>query len=301
MNNPDISPKKAPISLPGGALLDFSHPLVMTIVNCTPDSFYPPSRSMDGEEAAERALKAEAEGADIIDFGAESTRPGSDYIPQDEELRRLLPALKAFRRQSALPVSADTRRAQMARAALDEGADIINDISALADPEMPGLCAKRGAAVVLMHMRGIPKTMQDGLAPEFSVGNVPEIDAPDIVLEIREFLLRAAEKALAAGIGRERIILDPGIGFGKSTRDNLVILSRLAEISPGDYPLLIGLSRKRFIGELLAGRDVSQRLGGTLGAEAAALYGGADILRVHDTAETVDLVRIWHGVVSAYR
>jgi dihydropteroate synthase len=281
--------RPASLPLPGGALLDFSRPLVMSIINCTPDSFYPVSRCVDPEEAAEKALRAQEDGADIVDFGAESTRPGADYLSPEEEIGRLIPALRAFRRKSALPVSVDTRGAAAARKALDEGADIVNDISALADPAMAGLCAERKAAVVLMHMRGSPKTMQERLSPY-----------GDIMGEIGGFLEGALQKALGAGIEKERIILDPGIGFGKSTKDNLLILNRLAEISRGDYPVLVGLSRKNFIGEL-TGRDVSGRLAGTLGAEAAALYGGADILRVHDTAETADFVRIWHGVVSAYR
>jgi dihydropteroate synthase len=188
----------------------------------------------------------------------------------------------------------DTRRAETARAALDEGADIINDISALSDPAMAPLCAERGAALVLMHMRGNPKTMQEDLA---SYG--------DIMGELKDFFRGVLERAFEAGVGRRSIILDPGIGFGKSTQDNLVILNQLnqlnqlAEIPGGDYPVLVGLSRKRFIGEV-TGRDAARRLAGTLGAGAAALYGGADILRVHDTAESVDLVRIWHGVVSAH-
>jgi dihydropteroate synthase len=280
------SSPKAPLVFSSGALLDFSRPRIMSIVNCTPDSFYAPSRSPLPEEAAERALKAAAEGADIIDFGAESSRPGSAYIDAAEELRRLLPALRLFRRQSNLPVSVDTRKAAVAGAALDEGADIINDISALRDdPAMTGLCAERGAVVVLMHMRG----------------NSAAFSAPpagsDAAAEVGQFLLDAAEKALAAGIAREKIILDPGIGFGKSSAENLFILNRLAEICPGDYPLLVGLSRKNCIGEV-TGRVPADRLAGTLAANAAALFGGADIIRVHDTAPALDLVKVFQAIAG---
>jgi dihydropteroate synthase len=269
------SSKKAPLVLPGGALLDFSRPRIMSIVNCTPDSFYEKSRTPSPEEAAERALAAEAEGADIVDFGAESSRPGSLYIDAEEELRRLIPALRLFRRQSALPLSVDTRKALTAKAALDEGADIINDISALRDdPELAALCARRGAAVVLMH-----GAAEGQGASALSIG------------EIRAFLEKAAAAAEAAGIPRNRIILDPGIGFGKSPQDNLNIISRLAEIGCEDYPLLIGLSRKRFIGAV-TGREAADRLAGTLAANAAAILGGADIIRVHDTAPALDLVKI---------
>ena len=280
------------------------------------------------------ALSAEAEGADIIDFGAESSRPGADYVGETEELSRLVPVLSAFRKRSRLPVSVDTRKAAAARAALDEGADIINDISALTDdPGMAALCARRGAAVVLMHMRGNPKTMTE-LARERETaggegGNAGEL--PPVVREVGDFLARAAEKARAAGIARENIILDPGIGFGKTTRENLILIrylerlnrcnqhgrftqigqidqagqtgqsshgNRLAENPAEDYPLLIGLSRKRFIGDI-TGRDTEDRFAGTLAAAAAALAAGADILRVHDTAGVKDVVKVFTALRDA--
>jgi dihydropteroate synthase len=262
------------IMLPSGAVLDFSRPLVMSIVNCTPDSFYQPSRALWPEEAAEKALAAEAEGADIIDFGGESTRPGAEYVDQAEEIRRLIPALKLFRRQSALPVSVDTRKAAAARLALDEGADIINDVSTLAfDPAMIPLCAERKAAVVIMHHTAISKPYAEGAA------------------EVRDILLAAAEKAQEGGVPREKIILDPGFGFNKSTADALLLLAHLATIGGEVYPLLVGLSRKRFIGEL-TGRDAEGRLAGTVAANTAALLNGADIIRVHDTSAAADAVRI---------
>ncbi|MDR2211675.1 MAG: dihydropteroate synthase [Spirochaetaceae bacterium] len=276
------SKKKAPLVLPGGALLDFSRPRIMAIVNCTPDSFYPPSRAPSPEGAAERALAAEDAGADIIDFGAESTRPGSAHIDGDEELRRLIPALRLFRRQSSLPVSVDTRKAPVARMALDEGAQIINDISALEDDgDLPELCARRGAAVVLMHGAREARGARGAVPFRWE--------------DLRVFLHRAVERALGSGIGRDKIILDPGIGFGKSTGDNLTVLARLEEIALEDYPLLIGCSRKRFIREL-TGRPVEDALAGTLAVETAAILGGADIIRVHDTAPALDLVKIMAGL-----
>jgi dihydropteroate synthase len=257
----------------------------MAIVNCNDDSFYPPSR-VRGEEAAARALDFLEEGADIIDFGAESTRPGSRYISAEEEIRRLVPVIESFRKRSRAPVSVDTRKAQTALAVLDAGADIINDISALEDDRALGpLCAERKAAVVLMHKKGVPALMQRN--PHYSGG----------LAEITGYLLRAVERAREAGIEKDRIILDPGIGFGKTTRDNCELIRRLAEICGSDYPILVGLSRKSFIGEL-TGRAAEDRLWGTLAANAAALFYGADILRVHDVRETADLVAVWKAIAA---
>ena len=263
--------------------MSFSRPLVMSIINCTPDSFYPPSGTTEPAEAADKALAAESEGADIVDLGAESTRPGAHYLDEEEEIRRLIPALRLFRRQSALPVSVDTRKTAVARLALDEGANIINDISALADPAMISLCAERKPAVIVMH----------GLGKErpHSPPATPEGGKTDLIIEVDHFLRTAAEKAIAGGIEKDKIIIDPGFGFGKSTADNLVLLNRLARIGSGDYPLVIGLSRKRFIGEV-TGRETEGRLAGTIAANAAAIFGGADIIRVHDTAEAVDTVKM---------
>ena len=260
------------MELPTGCFLHFSNPLVMSIVNCTPDSFYRLSRTFTPEEAASRAFAAEAEGADIVDFGAESSRPGSMPVEEEEEIRRLIPALRLFRRQSSLPVSVDTQKTAVARLALDEGADIINDITSLSDSGMANLCAERKAAVVLMHQ-----------GPDRNIG---------------DFLLAAAENAVKQGIAKTKIILDPGIGFGKSTEDAVCLLNRLATIKHEDYPLLVGLSRKRFIGEL-TGKDAEERLPGTIAANALAVINGADIIRVHDTAAAVDLVKVLTAVKTA--
>ncbi|MDR1507185.1 MAG: dihydropteroate synthase [Treponema sp.] len=270
--------------------MDFSRPLVMSIVNITPDSFYPKSRNFRPGDALDAALRAEGEGADIVDFGAESTRPGSEYVSAETERSRLIPVLRAFRARSRLPVSVDTRKAQVAREAILEGAGIINDISALSDPAMAETAAAGGAALVIMHMRGTPKTMRAIAAENQGRGD------SDIVREVRDFLRNAAEKAAAAGVERKKIIVDPGFGFGKTPLENLILLNRLAETCPPDYPVMVGLSRKSFIGTV-TGRETEDRLAGTLAAGAAALSGGADILRVHDTAAARDLV----GVIQSLR
>jgi dihydropteroate synthase len=248
----------------------------MGIVNLTADSFYPASRSRTPVLAAEAALAMEAEGAAIIDLGGESTRPGSEYVGEAEELERVVPAVEAIRARTSIPISVDTRKAAVAGAALEAGADIINDVSALeSDPAMAALAARSGATVVLMHKRGEPKTMQD--APAYA----------DCAAEVAGYLAQAAGRAMAAGIGRDRIILDPGIGFGKRLEDNLDILSRLGLVAALGYPVLVGLSRKAFVGAI-TGRGVDGRLAGSLGAACAAYAAGARIFRVHDVAATVD-------------
>lgn len=268
------------IDLPGGRFLDLSAaPLVMAIVNCTDDSFYAPSRA-DRETAIARALAAEAAGAAVVDVGGESTRPGAAYVDAGLEAERVVPVVEGIRRRSPVPISVDTRKASVARAALDAGADIVNDVAALRDdPLLAALCAERGAAVVLMHKKGIPADMQD--APWYQ----------DVVGEVKAFLLEAAAAAEAAGVRRSSIILDPGIGFGKRLEDNLDLLARLDEIAAEGYPVLVGLSRKSFVGAI-TGRPPEGRLAGTLAATAAAALAGAAVLRVHDAEESVDLARM---------
>jgi dihydropteroate synthase len=257
----------------------------MGIINLTPDSFYPASRRTGLSAAVDTALAMEAEGASILDLGGESTRPGSDYVGEEEELERVLPALGAIRARSSLPISVDTRKASVARAALEAGADIVNDVSALMhDPGMAALAAASGAAVVLMHMRGSPKTMQE--APRYV----------DCAAEVRDFLAERAEAALAAGIAPERILLDPGIGFGKSLRDNLDLLSRLHMVAELGYPVVVGLSRKAMIGALTSRED---RLAGSLGGACAALAAGASVFRVHDVAQTVDALAVFAAIRGA--
>ncbi len=272
-----------------GRSLDLSDsPLVMGIINATPDSFHPASRALGVEGALGIARRMMAEGADLLDIGGESTRPGADPVDPEEELHRVAALIEAIRRESPLPLSVDTRRASVARAALDAGADIVNDISALSDdPDSARLVAERGAPVVLMHRRGDPKTMQDDPRYEDTLG------------EIEEELRLAAARALAAGIPRERIILDPGIGFGKRLCDNLLILRGIPRLKALGFPILIGLSRKAFIGKILGGLPVEERLVGTIVADTYAACAGADILRVHDVAEAVAAKRILQAIAAA--
>jgi dihydropteroate synthase len=258
----------------------------MGIVNCNEDSFFPPSR-VRGAAAVERALAMADEGAGIIDLGAESTRPGAAYISAPQEMERLIPVIEGIRRRSDIPLSIDTRKAEVARSCLEAGADIINDISALEDdPGMGQVCGERGAAVILMHKQGTPADMQDN--PQYE----------DAAAEVGAYLREAADRAARQGIDRGHIILDPGIGFGKRLADNLDILNRLAEIYGSGYPLLVGVSRKGFIGKL-TGNSPEERLPGTLAVEAWCVLRGAHILRVHDVKETADLVKVLWAIVQA--
>ncbi|MDR2194762.1 MAG: dihydropteroate synthase, partial [Treponema sp.] len=239
--------------------------LVMAIINCNNDSFFTHSRAATVKIAVEKALRAEKDGADIIDVGGESTRPGAPYIDEEEELERVIPVIQGIRQWTSIPLSVDTRKATVAVAALEAGANIINDISALEDdPDMGRVCAEYGAVVVLMHKKGSPKIMQH------------EPFYRNVVAEVVSYLRDAAQRALDAGIVRENIVLDPGIGFGKRLEDNTALIRRLATICALGYPVLVGLSRKTFIGEL-TGKDVPDRLAGTLAANAVAVIAGADI------------------------
>jgi dihydropteroate synthase len=274
-----VSPGR--IGLPRGRFLDLAlAPLVMGIVNRTPDSFFEGSRAESSAQALARAMAMEEAGAAIVDLGGESTRPGSEYVSEDEEIERVLPVVEAIRMRSGIPISVDTRKARVARLALEAGADIINDISALEDDEgMAALAARSGAALVLMHKRGEPKTMQ--AAPSYS----------DAVAEIRGYLTERARFALAAGVARDRIILDPGFGFGKRYEDNLDLLVHLAEIADAGYPVLVGLSRKSFLGTA-TGKGIGERLAATTAAQTAAMLSGAAIVRAHDVAEALDAAKL---------
>jgi dihydropteroate synthase len=263
----------------------------MGIVNATPDSFYEASRRSSAIGAAEAALAMEAAGAAIVDVGGESTRPGALAVSEAEELDRVVPAIEAIRGRSDVALSVDTRRASVARAALDAGADVVNDVSALGDPEMPALLARRGVPVVLMHMRGEPATMQ--LSPSYG----------DCVGEVVGFLLGAAERAMAAGVARDAVVLDPGIGFGKRLEDNLALLEpgdgAVARLSRSHWPVLVGLSRKAFVGAI-AGRAAPGRLAGSLGAACAAYLAGARLFRVHDVAQTADALAAFSAIAGGF-
>jgi len=247
--------------------------LVMGILNTTPDSFYDGGKYTSVDAAVARARKLIAEGADIIDVGGESSRPGAAPVPAEVELSRVVPVIEQIRGESDVAISVDTTKSVVARAALAAGADIVNDISALRfDPEMASVIADTGAYVVLMHMQGTPRTMQEN--PTYT----------DPVAEIKTFLANRIAAAIHAGIDEARIILDPGIGFGKCLKHNLAILRRISEFKELGVPILIGLSRKSFLGEIL-GVPTEDRLIGTVAANAVAIRNGADIIRVHDVKE----------------
>ena len=245
---------------------------LMGVVNVTPDSFSDGGLYLDSALAIAHGRELEFAGAEILDVGGESTRPGAESVSLEEELRRVEPVVAGLAGGSAA-ISIDTSKAGVAAAALDAGAEIVNDVTALrGDPEMAALCAERGATVVLMHMLGTPRTMQDE----------PRYD--DVVEEVRAFLAERVEAAAAAGVAEERIWLDPGIGFGKTAAHNLELLRRLGELRELGRPLVVGTSRKSFIGRL-DGSDAGERLGGTIASSVLAAAEGAEVLRVHDVAE----------------
>ncbi|OQY33398.1 MAG: dihydropteroate synthase [Spirochaetaceae bacterium 4572_59] len=259
-------------------------PLVMGIINCTPDSFFSGSRKEVPAAATETAARMITDGAEMLDIGGESTRPGSSYISLEEELERTIPVIKAIRAlpsSKGIQISIDTRKRRVAEAALDAGADIINDISALRDdPDMTALAAERGCPVVIMHMLGTPENMQKNPSYE------------NVVEEVKLFLLNIVEKAAAAGVESSKIILDPGIGFGKRQEDNLALIRHIDAFAVDGHSVLIGLSRKSFIGKILNDAPPEERLIGSLAANGWCVTRGARILRVHDVKETVQMVRV---------
>ena len=261
--------------------------LVMGIVNITPDSFSDGGRYFEPAAAIEHARALIAEGADVLDLGGESTRPGSSPVPADEQIRRLMPVIETLAAEGAC-VSVDTSNAAVAERALTAGAEIVNDVTALADLAMPGVVAKAGAGLVLMHMRGNPLTMQD--APRYE----------DATREVREFLGTRMRVAMAAGVLEERIAVDPGIGFGKKAEHSLELIARLDEVAGLGRPVVLGASRKSFIGRLIEA-EVHERLEGGLAAASIAVFQGARIIRTHDVAQTAKAVRIAEIVARAKR
>ncbi len=262
-------------------------PLVMGIVNVTPDSFSDGGRFLATDAAIEHALKLVAEGADILDIGGESSRPGATAVSAEEELARVLPVIRGLAAKTSVPISVDTTKAEVARQALEAGAAIINDISAgLGDPEMLNVVRDAKAGFVLMHMQGTPQTMQQN--PTYA----------DVVREVRRFLRGRLDACVTAGISEECIVLDPGIGFGKSHEHNLALLRHLEALAPLDRPVLLGISRKGILKQI-TGRERHERLAGSL---AVACYcvarGTAQILRVHDVAETADAAKVIGAIAS---
>jgi dihydropteroate synthase len=259
----------------GGVLHLSQRPHVMGVLNVTPDSFSDGGDFFDPGVALERGAQLVEEGADILDVGGESSRPGSDPVPAEVEAARVLPIVEYLAPRLKVPISIDTYRAAVAERALGAGAAIVNDISGLrADPLMAGTVARSGAAVVLMHMKGTPKTMQT------------DTTYGDLLGDILQSLRESAELALSAGVTPDRIVVDPGIGFGKTAQGNLELLARLRELKSLGFPILVGASRKSFIGKILGSEDAKDRLEGSLAAAVVALWNGAHILRAHDVKAT---------------
>jgi dihydropteroate synthase len=274
-----LQPKKKNVLQCGRFTLPLDRPLIMGVVNITPDSFSDGGRFLDRDAAVAHARRLAEEGADIHDLGGESTRPGAAPVSEEEELRRVLPVLEKI---SDLCVSVDTRRPAVMKAALAAGASMINDVDALGAPGALEAVAAAKCAVCLMHKKGEPATMQRD----------PHYD--DVVGEVKSFLKQRIEAAKAAGIAAERIVVDPGFGFGKTAQHNLELLRKLSELKKLGVPVLAGLSRKSTLGKL-TGRPVEERLAGSLAMALLALQGGATILRVHDVKETRDVIAVWQA------
>lgn len=254
---------------------------VMGIVNATPDSFWEKSRG-----GAEDAFRLIDEGADILDIGGESTRPGSAYVSEEEEIKRVIPVIEEIRKKSDIPVSVDTRKMSVFKAAYEAGADILNDVSALEDsPELADFCAEKKVPVILMHKRGIPVEMQNNT------------DYQNIFNEVNDYLLERACFAESRGIESEKIILDPGIGFGKNLDGNLQLIKDIGKLGNGKYMTLMALSRKTCIGQM-TGKDISERMAGTLAADLISVMKGAQMVRVHDVKETVDTLKVLKYILN---
>lgn len=256
---------------------------VMGIVNANNDSFWENSRG-----GVDRALQLIDEGADIIDIGSESTRPGAKYIDEQTEMSLLIPVIQEIRKHSSCPISVDTRKSSVMKAAFENGADILNDVSALEDDINIGpFAASVNIPVILMHKKGNPVIMQKDTTYQ------------NVFSEVNNYLLSRAEKAISLGIKKENIIIDPGIGFGKNLESNLILIKRIGELCNGQYKILMALSRKTCIGEL-TDKKVEDRLSGTLCADIYSVLHGASIIRVHDVAETVDTMKVLEGILNAW-
>ncbi|MBJ7574681.1 dihydropteroate synthase [Luteimonas sp. MC1828] len=267
-----------------GRMLRLDRPRVMGIVNVTPDSFSDGGEHADTDAAVAHGLKLAAEGADILDIGGESTRPGSDSVGVEEELRRVVPVIERLARETTLPISIDTYRPEVMRAAVAAGAGMVNDINALRSAGALDAVAELRVPVVLMHMLGEPRSMQD--APDYD----------DVVGEVHRFLAERIFAAEMAGIERKRIIADPGFGFGKSREHNLALLAQLQRFTELGVPVLAGLSRKRTIGDITGREEARDRVHGSVAAHLIAAQRGAMLLRVHDVAATIDAINVWLAV-----
>lgn len=280
--------KKIQWVLPHGRLALGERTLVMGVLNVTPDSFSDGGRYLSPKAAVKQALAMQRAGADLLDIGGESTRPGSEGVSAEEELRRILPVLRGLRRRIRIPISVDTNKVEVAEAAIEAGAQIINDITGLrAEPEIAGVVKRAKAGLILMHIRGKPRTMQK---KQF---------ARNVWRMLERDLGRSVEVALSRGVRRSQLVLDPGIGFGKSTAQNCEIIKHLRRLEKLRLPVLIGTSRKTFIGKILDGSPPAERLWGTAASVTAAILGGAHIVRVHDVEEMCQVVRISDAILRS--
>ncbi|NYT60068.1 dihydropteroate synthase [Alcaligenaceae bacterium] len=262
--------------------LDLGRPLIMGIVNVTPDSFSDGNRHFSADQAIAHGRLLIAQGADILDIGGESTRPGADPVSVDDELKRILPVIRGLH-DTSIPLSVDTFKPEVMRGALKAGADMINDIYGLRQPGALDAVLDSRCGLCIMHMQGEPKTMQQ--APRYE----------DVMHDVEQFLHERIAAMQQAGIDGRRVVLDPGFGFGKTPQQNYLLLRRLQELDSQGYPWLIGLSRKSMIGHIID-REPAQRVSGSVAAALAGLARGANILRVHDVAETVDAVKVWRAI-----
>ena len=265
---------------PGGELDFGGGSLVMGVLNVTPDSFSNGGQFFDKDKAIEHGLQMAADGAAVIDIGGESTRPGAEPVSVDEQLKRVIPVIRVLTKKVNVPISIDTYNIDVAKAALEAGAAMINDITALSDENMAKLAAKQQVPVVLMHMQGTPATMQ------------AEPIYEDVVSEVLQFLLERAKKARHLGIPKERIFIDPGIGFGKTLEHNILLLKNLDKFVSTEYRVLVGTSRKSFIGGLTGKEKPAERIFGTAATVALCAAAGVSIVRVHDVAEMLDIVKV---------
>jgi dihydropteroate synthase len=272
----------------GSRVVDLSHRgMIMGVLNVTPDSFSDGGEFFSADAAIERGVQIAAEGADIVDIGGESTRPGAEPVSTEEELRRVIPVIEKLRAKIDIVISIDTSKAEVARAALDAGAEIVNDVtSGRGDKQMLPLAATRNAALVLMHMQGEPRTMQKN--PQYS----------DVVSEVADFFRQQYDRAIKCGVDPMRLAFDPGIGFGKTLEHNLTLLKHLEQLRVHDRPLVVGVSRKSFLGKLAGSKEMSDRVGPTIAMTSILRAGGADVLRVHDVKENVTALRITESVLS---
>ena len=269
-----------------GRIVRLGRVRVMGIVNVTPDSFSDGGEHATLEAAVAHGLRLAGEGADILDIGGESTRPGAQEVPLEEELRRVVPVIERLAQATALPISVDTSKPEVMRAAVAAGAGMINDVYALRRDGALDAAAALGVPVVLMHMQGEPRSMQES----------PQYD--DVVAQVHRFLAERIFAAEMAGIAKKKIVVDPGFGFGKNTRHNLMLLSQLERFSELGVPLLAGMSRKRTIGELTGRDDPRDRVYGSVAAHLIAAQHGALLLRVHDVAATVDAIKVWNALAA---